>query len=394
MRRILVSLILLASLPHRSSAQQTADSCRIRIGLLTCSPGTELYSTFGHSALRITDSATGTDIVYNYGVFDFYDPQFYTKFIRGKLLYFLDREAFADFLRNYEYEDRNVSEQVLQLDCAQKAEIQRFLTENLRPENRSYKYDFLFDNCTTRLRDLILGHAGADVATKSILDARDRTFRDHIHGYLDRNRMHWSKLGIDLLLGSPLDRPMTNREAMFLPDYLEKGFDSTLASALPLVSSKQLHYRRQSSPSEDMPTIPPTTLTFGVMAALMAWASLVKRNRYANAILALGDFMLFFLSGAVGLLLVFMWTGTDHQVCRNNLNLLWALPSHSVAAFFIRKSGRRASSYFLFTAVASVGLLLAWYFLPQRLDPALVIPVALLGWRGWVLSRETRPKNA
>ena len=386
MRRTLFSVILLAFMTPHASAQTQSDSCRIRIGLLTCSPGTELYSTFGHSALRITDSTNGTDIVYNYGVFDFYDPQFYTKFVRGKLLYFLDREAFGDFLRSYEYEDRTVSEQVLQIDCAAKAEIQRFLDENLRPENRSYKYDFLFDNCTTRLRDLILRHAGPKIATAPILQGRDRTFRDHIHHYLDRNRMHWSKLGIDILLGSPLDRPMTDLESMFLPDYLETGIDSTTSGPKPLVSSKDLHYRQQSTLATGS-TIPPTTLAFGAVAALMAWAAVSKGRRMAGSMLALGDFLLFFLSGAVGLLLVFMWTGTDHQVCRNNLNLLWAIPTHLAAAFLIRKPGRWTSAYFLATSIVCTLLLSTWFFLPQRLNPALAIPVALLAWRGWALSR-------
>ena len=394
MRRILVSLLLLASFAERASAQQTADSCGIRVGLLTCSPGSELYSTFGHSALRITDSAAGTDIVYNYGVFDFYDPQFYTKFVRGRLLYFLDREDFADFLRNYAYEDRTVSEQVLDIDCARKAEIRRFLEENLRPENRSYKYDFLFDNCTTRLRDLILGQAGPGAATASILQSRDRTFREHIHHYLDRNRMHWSKLGIDILLGSPLDRAMSNHEAMFLPDYLEAGIDSTRTAAFPLVASKEIHYTQQSPPPGEAPAIPPTALAFGAVATLMAWASLMKGNRIATSVLALGDFLLFFLAGAVGLLLVFMWMGTDHRVCRDNLNLLWAIPTHAAAAFLIRRKGRATAWYFLVTTALSALLLLAWYFLPQRLNPALTVPVALMAWRGWAISREARRKDA
>lgn len=394
MRRKSVTVLLLTFLAAATAAQTGSDSCRIRIGLLTCSPGTELYSTFGHSALRVTDSATGTDIVYNYGVFDFYDPQFYVKFVRGRLLYFLDREAFPDFLRNYEYEDRSVSEQVLDIDCTRKAEIQRFLSENLRPENRSYRYDFLFDNCTTRLRDLILGHAGPGTSTAVILEAPDRTFRDHIHHYLDGNRMHWSKLGIDILLGSPLDRPMTNHEALFLPDYLERGIDSTRSASRPLVASKHVHHSRQAPPAGGSPAIPPTALAFGAVAALMGWASLSKGNRFATGVLALGDFLLFLLAGLVGLLLVFMWTGTDHRVCSDNLNLLWAIPTHAAAAFHIRRKGRIASLYFLTTAAISVLLLLAWYFLPQRLNPALLIPVVLMAWRGWAISRATTAVEA
>jgi hypothetical protein len=173
---------------------------------------------------------------------------------------------------------------------------------------------------------------------------------------------------------------------MFLPDYLETGIDSTTSGPKPLVASKDLHYRQQSTLATGS-TIPPTTLAFGAVAALMAWAAVSKGRRMAGSMLALGDFLLFFLSGAVGLLLVFMWTGTDHQVCRNNLNLLWSIPTHLAAAFLIRKPGRWTSAYFLATSIVCTLLLSTWFFLPQRLNPALAIPVALLAWRGWALSR-------
>ena len=126
--------------------------------------------------------------------------------MRGKLLYYLDQENFGDFLYNYSADNRSVSEQVLALTCSEKKDMQQFLFTNLRPENRSYKYDFLFDNCTTRLRDLVMKKSGKNYLTADILSNQPTSFRNHIHYYLDMNRMHWSKLGIDLLLGAKLDR--------------------------------------------------------------------------------------------------------------------------------------------------------------------------------------------
>lgn len=151
-RRILIALLLLAS--FQCSHAEGASS-RLRISLLTCSPGKDLYAVFGHSALRIVDSVVGTDIVYNYGTFDFDDPDFYTKFVRGKLRYFLSQAHFADFMYEYDYFKRPVTEQVLKLTDAEKIALQKAIFDNLREENRYYQYDFLFDNCTTRLRDLI-----------------------------------------------------------------------------------------------------------------------------------------------------------------------------------------------------------------------------------------------
>ena len=119
-----------------------ADSCNLRISLLTCTPGEELYSSFGHSALRVVDRANNFDIVFNYGTFDFDDPDFYTKFVRGKLLYFVSVTTFSDFMSQYEYEGRGVTEQILNLSCDEKQNLLAALNENAKEENKYYKYDF------------------------------------------------------------------------------------------------------------------------------------------------------------------------------------------------------------------------------------------------------------
>src|SRR5688500_1732759 len=121
------------------------DTCNTRITLLTCGPGEELYSLFGHSALRVTD-ATGLDIIFNYGTFDFDDPQFYVKFVKGKLLYFVSTERFSDFRRSYQYENRSIIEQDLHLTCEERQRLFDALRINAREENKYYAYEFLFDN--------------------------------------------------------------------------------------------------------------------------------------------------------------------------------------------------------------------------------------------------------
>lgn len=132
------------------------DSTRIRISLLTCSPGEELYASFGHSALRVIDSNAVTDIIYNYGTFNFDDPDFYSKFVRGKLFYALSIERPEDFLYSYRAENRSVTEQVLDIAQPEALAIKHFLAENIKEEKRWYKYDFVRDNCTTRLRDILV----------------------------------------------------------------------------------------------------------------------------------------------------------------------------------------------------------------------------------------------
>ncbi len=126
------------------------------ISLLTCSPGNELYSLFGHTAIRVKDPAARFDRVFNYGTFDFDTPYFYLKYARGLLPYQLSHTDYRYFLHAYREEGRSVYEQRLRLDSLQKQRLLDILTENYRPENRSYLYNFLFDNCTTRSRDVIL----------------------------------------------------------------------------------------------------------------------------------------------------------------------------------------------------------------------------------------------
>jgi hypothetical protein len=214
------------------------DSCSLRISLLTCAPGAELYSTFGHTALRVQDAATGVDEVYNYGTFEF-APDFYSKFIRGKLLYALSVEGFNEFMFQYQAESRSVIEQSLSLTCLQKSSLSAALRANAQPQNKAYRYDFLFDNCTTRARDMVDTGSSGNVHFKTILPQEPPTFRNLIDIYLNRANQDWSKLGIDLLLGAKMDRKASNREAMFLPDNLLKAFDSATLDGRPLVNGKQ-----------------------------------------------------------------------------------------------------------------------------------------------------------
>lgn len=388
-RRIKILLkrwVVLLALPLGTIAQ--TDSSGLRISLLTCSPGSELYSTFGHSALRIVDTAAGTDIVYNFGVFDFYDPDFYLKFVQGKLLYYLDQQSFPDFIYGYELEGRQISEQILALPAARKIKLQRYLFHKVRPENRSYKYDFLFDNCTTRLRDLILKATPEEGRLVCVLRPGEQTFRKHLHAYLDGNGKDWAKLGIDILLGRRLDRIMTDQETMFLPDFLEKGIDGTTLNGQPLVAGKKLILPRrlEASPTSEPPM---SLIILGIIAVFMILASKAPHPVLRN-IAGIGDILLFLSCGMIGILLVLMWTATDHQICKENMNLLWALPTHLPAAFLMRSRSRWVKGYFKGVAWLSMILLFGWPALTQSLNLSL-LPIVV--WTGFSALRISKSSN-
>ncbi len=185
-------------------SQESFLSEKAVISVLTCGPGADLYSSFGHTSFRIQDSEKGIDWIYNYGTFDFNTPNFYSKFARGKLLYSLSKQRLENFLYTYELENRWVKEQLLNLSSKEKNELFSFLEINYLPENRKYKYDFLYDNCSTKIPTILKEILGDELQFKTYQDSSSYTFRDLIQQNLIRNS--WSSFGIDLALGAVIDK--------------------------------------------------------------------------------------------------------------------------------------------------------------------------------------------
>ncbi len=357
---------------QRTTAQ---DSSRLRISLLTCTPGDELYAIFGHSALRVIDSNSVTDYVYNYGTFNFNDEGFYIKFTRGKLMYYISIERFDDFQYSYQSWGREMTEQLLNLTAEEKKNIQRALFENLKEENKYYKYDFFFDNCTTRLRDLILKYKKPSPQLPAVMPENTR-FRQAIHQYLDKGEQYWSKLGIDILLGARTDRIMTPAEQQFLPDNLMVSLDSNRNGNI-ILQSKKL-YTLPERPSAKTWFTPMVFFCF-LLGIVLAFS--FSKKSFIQSFLNRLDGLLFFLTGALGIILLLMWFATDHSMTKDNYNLLWAWPFHAVMAFFINSSKPFVKKYLLATILFYGLVILAWFFLPQQLNNALLPFVLLLLFR-------------
>ncbi len=359
------------------TAAQDAN-CHVRISLLTCAPGQELYSTFGHTAIRIQDSTAGTDLIYNYGTFWFEDPQFYVKFVRGKLDYFLSVDKYPDFMYEYQYFQRSVQEQELNLTCQEKQQIITALTINMQDANRMYKYDFIYDNCTTRVRDLIFNSLPGSAVTKQLVP-EGTTARNLIHTYLDRGGEPWSKLGIDILLGARLDKPVDNKVAMFLPDYLLKGIDSAVINkSQPVVKQKRFLLNMPSPVQATGNSVP--LIVFTIICGLLAVLYL-SPNKRAQAIGRFMDSFLLYLTGLLGLLLLFMWWGTDHKMTKDNYNLLWALPTNIIAVLFLWRNPAWLRNYFYLAFAVTAITMIFWFWLPQELNISLAPFVLLMLYR-------------
>lgn len=376
MRRLL-SVILFALLPCLANSQAVTEFTRI--SLLTGSPGAELYSTFGHSAIRVSDVSQGIDMVYNYGTFDFNTPNFYLKFAQGKLLYKLSIETFENFQNSFRYENRSVDEQILQLTPAQKEKLILLLQENYLPENRYYKYDFFFDNCATRIRDLLTAAYGDGFEYQYPDDWKkgEMTFRNLIDLYLTNH--HWSDFGIDLALGLPTDVIASPADYMFLPDYLAEGFQTARIRRngewAPLVTSSERILERIDTVPQTFFITPIRLMWFLLVIALILSYFDYKRGKRIHAWF---DILYFNVIGLVGWMVFLLWFFTDHIATKTNLNLLWAIPINFPLFLFWSKLGSETRRWYMYiTGGIDVLILVFWVVFPQQYHVAF-IPLILI----------------
>ena len=212
-----------------------------RISLLTCTPGEELYARYGHTAIRVCDSVNDLDVVFNYGIFDFNTDHFYWKFVRGETWYELGASPYRWFMREYDYYQRPVYEQVLNLNAEQREALWQALVENYRPENRQYLYNFVFDNCATRpfhMIDRIFCGNNAEGSWSEYKGAEGQTYRRFIQHYTPKGS--WADFGINLVFGPKADQPMYGEERLFLPEELMFYLSQARTADAVMVSSEHI----------------------------------------------------------------------------------------------------------------------------------------------------------
>jgi len=359
------------SFAGKSFSQNTATlSDSARVSLMTVAPGEFLYSTFGHSALRIYDPNNRLDRCYNYGTFDFEQPNFILKFCRGKLLYFLDIEPYRGFERGNLRDQRAMQEQILNLNQEQKQRLFDILEENAREENRYYKYDFFYDNCATRIRDIVEKTFPQPIAWDSSRLALGTTMRQLLNPYMAAQP--WTHFGMDLGLGYAADRRALAENFMFLPDYVHDMF----ATARINDSTSLVNFERRI-PEYSFPKTEFNPGFFGrpfwvmCLVALIGLASMFHLQ--AEKIF---DTLFWFVLGVAGLLLALLWFATDHSSTKTNFNLLWALPTHLLVFWRSHKAGW-VRQYFAIAGGLALLALLFWKIIPQEM-PVAPMPLAFL----------------
>ena len=372
--------ILMPALMLLAFTNLRADTCDTKVSLLTCSTGDELYAGFGHTAIRV--QTQGMDIVFNYGTFNFDEPDFYSNFVKGRLKYYLSAENFSNFLLAYQYERRNVYQQELLIDCSAKQAIFNALRLNIQEANKYYAYDFLKDNCTSRSAEILLNASGRKILLQDTLPPIPTTYRKQIHETLHRDGKYWSALGIDLLMGLPADEKLNAASyARFLPFNLMEAMDHAYLDERKIFTKPEvlIEYNRQEASNTEVPFTP--LLVFTLALALLSPLHLLQKP-WIFKLLNAFDRLLFLLLGLMGVLLIFTIYGTDHKAFSYNFNLLWALPTHLFLAFLSWKR-KWIQIYFRALPYYSLLLLIVWGFLPQELNLGFLPIVAWIGFRGY-----------
>lgn len=377
--RLGIFLLILFSLTAGVSAQRISNEAKISI--LTCGPGVDVYSLFGHCAVRVNDPVTNIDKVYNYGTFSFNEPGFIAKFAQGKLKYYLSTGRYQEFEMEYRHDGRWVKEQILALDVEEANGVFRTLENNALPENKYYLYDFFFDNCASRIREIIEkgleGKLQFDSTYKT--EAGDPTYRELLKPYLKTSP--WLRFGIDMGLGSVVDDEATAKDFMFLPDYLMLAFSKAYVKRggdyLPVVAETRTLVPDSLRQPDGLPFY--QTPGFACWMLFLAGLGLTllgitrRRNMYWF------DIGLLVMAGLAGLLVALLWFATDHDATKANFNLMWLMPLHLVAAFFMLPKRRKKwlVSYFVLTGTLVLICVVGWFFLPQSFNPNF-LPLMLL----------------
>ncbi|MBK5208578.1 MAG: DUF4105 domain-containing protein [Flavobacteriaceae bacterium] len=318
------------------AAQQKLTS-KASVSVVTGGPGNELYSAFGHSAFRVYDPLLKLDKIYNYGTFDFNKPNFYLNFAKGKLTYQLSTTRFGYFLQEFNYENRWVKTQQLDLEEIDVQAVYDFLENNAKPENRSYQYDFFYDNCSTKMEEVIRAVLKNKVTFNNSHISSHKSHRDLIADYT-AEKFKWGKFGIDLALGSVIDKEATPEEYKFLPDYIYLGFNNATINIdgknKTLVKADNIVLIEQKRPQSNSILNP-----FNIFLIISLFFIFKTYQNYtADKRSKWIDFSLYFVTGLVGVAVLLLWFATSHTATYKNLNFLWAFAPNLVVAFLMFKS--------------------------------------------------------
>jgi hypothetical protein len=347
------------------------------VSIVTADAGSELFEAFGHAAIRIKDPVLQLDVIYNYGMFDFNAPNFYTNFVKGKLNYQLGRQRFNQFINSCNYQKRNVQQLVLNLSQQEKQAFFLYLENNAAPKNRDYWYDPYYNNCATKLRDITTTILGDQVTfTKLHQPQKKYSLRALMRQEIPWNT--WGSFGINLALGNKLDVIATESQYMYLPNYIFQKFRIATriqnGEIVDLVKREDLllKHKKQSYKSQLLSPLF-VFILLSLLGFLITYKDYTETKRTKWF-----DFLILFISGIIGVVVLFLWFFTDHTTTPNNFNFLWAFAPNLLMAFLLLNENPKQwfSSYFKFVTLLLILMLLFWIIGIQSF-PFAILPFVL-----------------
>jgi hypothetical protein len=347
------------------------------ISIVTAGSGEELYEKFGHAAIRIKDPVLNLDLIYNYGIFDESAPNFYLNFAQGKMYYILARYDFKYFLASYKKDNRWLKQQVLDLNQKEKQHFFLYLENNALPENATYLYDPFFDNCASKLKDITSIILNDAVILNSKKITNNKTLRALMNHEIYWNT--WGNFGINLIAGTILDAKRSQLEYTYLPNYLFKtiknGKIKRNNKLVDLVKREEVLLDFKENATSLSVFNPLTVFTFLLVIVLFITYKDIKKNKRTKSL----DFIVFFITGIVGLILTYFWFFSSHKTAPNNFNVLWAFLPNLIIAFLLIKAVTKKwiQKYIIVLLVFLIILSILW-FLGIQMFPVAVIPLLVL----------------
>lgn len=314
----LALLCSIASINAAYATPQLTDSARISV--LTCGPGTAIYELFGHTGIRVYDPGLQMDIVFNYGLFDFNQDDFIIRFVRGKTDYQIGASSYFGFLSEYFDRGSAVYETVLNTNRQETQDLLDYLVWNLQDENKIYRYNFIFNNCATKVRDVVEQTVNNHIIYPTGIESY--SFREAVKLYT--HNAPWSQFGFDICLGAGMDRIASDYEMMFLPEHLRTAIQNAKRgdlNNLPL-TKKDVQLAPQTLTEAKVWFSP---LLCGILLCIInlllsVWSVYKQRS------MAIYDSILFVINGLLGCLILFLVLFSKHPFTNDNYNLLWLNP--------------------------------------------------------------------
>ena len=368
MRLFLYVVFLLSTTAGLSQSMPLPEDTTVSV--ITFGPGSNLNDAFGHNAIRIKSRVA--DIAYDFGRYNFDDPNFYLDFARGKLNYLQGKSNYKSLIAFYISENRTIKEQQLRLSQAETQQLYNYLEANYKKNQGAYLYDFFYDNCATKIRDVIETTLDGNLQYNLPKDYKEHTFRQLIDHNLNWNT--WGSFGIDIALGSIIDRQATAREQLFLPEKVNQFFElATLKDSNKklVTTSKTIFTKKGENENKNSFFLTSPLLLTMVLALVIIYLTYSdNKNKTRNKAL---DLALFTITGLIGVLLFLLWFATDHTGTTYNYNLLWAFPLSLFCVLQILKTSPKKwfIAYIKFSILMLCLIVMHWTIGVQRFAPAL-----------------------